>query len=215
MAETKKEFNINKERVKAFPRRHPILFNMLLIIVAFLVILYATLFAIDSFTGHGIYETVPNVKGKSLKEAIAELQKYGFKWEVTDSAYSDVYKPGAVMEQEPKANSKVKPLRTIYLSVNATNPRMVTVPMIVDMSCRQGKSMLEGLGFKNVKIETVYSPYKDLILDVKSGDKSVKSVTKLPLNVDITIFIGNGMEEVIPDTMAIDDVAEDGIDIIM
>lgn len=199
---------MDKEKITGFPRKHPILFHLLLIIVTFFVLLYAVLVGIDSFTGHGVYEVVPDVKGKNLTEAVSELQAKGFKYEVTDSAYSDNYKPGAVIDQEPKAESKVKPLRTIYLTMNATSPRVVTVPMVVDMSYRQGLAMLEGLGFKDIKVETVYSPYKELILAVKANGKPIEAGTRLPLNAKIEISIGNGLEEALPDSIESDIDAE-------
>lgn len=208
MADVKKGFNIDKESVKSFPKKHPIIFHLLLIIITFFVILYATLFAIDSFTGHGIYANVPNVKGKTLTEAIVELKNAGFKWEVTDSTYSDTYKPGAVIEQEPKADSRVKPLRTIYLTMNAVTPRMVTVPMVVDMSYRQGMAMLEGLGFKDIRVETIFSPYKDLILDVKANGKPLKAGIRLPLNAKIEISVGNGLEEALPDSLSLENMSD-------
>lgn len=193
---------MDKKNITGFPKKHPILFHLLLIAITLFVVLYGVLFAIDSFTGHGVYVVVPDVKGKVLTEAVDELAAVGFKYEVTDSAYNDNSLPGTVIDQEPKAASKVKPLRTVYLTMNATSPRLVTVPSVIDMSCRQGMAMLLGLGFKNVKVDTVYSPYKDLILSVKANGNIVNSGSKLPLTAAIEISIGNGMEEVLPDSIA-------------
>lgn len=193
---------MDKKNITGFPKKHPILFHLLLIAITLFVVLYGVLFAIDSFTGHGVYVVVPDVKGKVLTEAVDELAAVGFKYEVTDSAYNDNCPPGTVIDQEPKAASKVKPLRTVYLTMNATSPRLVTVPSVIDMSCRQGMAMLLGLGFKNVKVDTVYSPYKDLILSVKANGNIVNSGSKLPLTAAIEISIGNGMEEVLPDSIA-------------
>lgn len=193
---------MDKKNITGFPKKHPILFHLLLIAITLFVVLYGVLFAIDSFTGHGVYVVVPDVKGKVLTEAVDELAAVGFKYEVTDSAYNDKCPPGTVIDQEPKAASKVKPSRTVYLTMNATSPRLVTVPSVIDMSCRQGMAMLLGLGFKNVKVDTVYSPYKDLILSVKANGNIVNSGSKLPLTAAIEISIGNGMEEVLPDSIA-------------
>lgn len=192
---------MDKNKITKFPKKHPIIFHLLLILVTFLVILYAVLFGVDSFTGHGIYATVPNVKGMTLQEAVSVLEKSDFKWEIADSTYSDSHKPGSIIEQEPKAESNVKPLRTVYLIINATSPRMVTMPKIVDMSYRQGMAMLQGVGFKNIKVETVYSPYKELILDVKVNGRSVESGARFPVDSQVEIHIGNGFEEALPDSL--------------
>lgn len=192
---------MNKDNLKGFAKNHPILFHLLLIVVTFLVLAYATLAMIDVFTGHGEFKTMPNVKGLQLEEAMKVLGKSGFKCEVTDSAYSDTYKPGAIIEQEPKANAKVKPLRTVYLTMNAKYPRVVMLPQIVDMSYRQGISMLEGMGFKDVKVVTVSSPYKELILGVKVNGAEMEAGTRLPLSSKIEITIGNGLEEAESDSV--------------
>ncbi len=201
MADVKKNINIDKESIKRFPKKHPIIFHLLLIVIAFLIIVNVTLFAIDSFTGHGIYAVVPDVKGKTLNEAVVELEKSGFKWEIADSAYSNTYAPGVILDQEPKAESRIKPLRTIYLIRNAVLPREVALPMVVDMSYRQGMAMLQGLGFNEINVKTVSSPYKDLILEIKANGKTVKNGTRVPLNTKIEMSIGSGVEEIIEDTI--------------
>lgn len=201
MADVKKNINIDKESIKRFPKKHPILFHLLLIVIAFLIIVNVTLFAIDSFTGHGIYAVVPDVKGKTLNEAVVELEKSGFKWEIADSAYSNTYAPGVILDQEPKAESRIKPLRTIYLIRNAVLPREVALPMVVDMSYRQGMAMLQGLGFNEINVKTVSSPYKDLILEIKANGKTVKNGTRVPLNTKIEMSIGSGVEEIIEDSI--------------
>lgn len=201
MADVKKNINIDKESIKRFPKKHPIIFHLLLIVIAFLIIVNVTLFAIDSFTGHGIYAVVPDVKGKTLNEAVVELEKSGFKWEIADSAYSNTYAPGVILDQEPKAESRIKPLRTIYLIRNAVLPREVALPMVVDMSYRQGMAMLQGLGFNEINVKTVSSPYKDLILEIKANGKTVKNGTHVPLNTKIEMSIGSGVEEIIEDTI--------------
>lgn len=198
-------------KIKNFIAKHPILFNLLLIMVTFFVLMYGVLMAIDSFTGHGIYTVVPNVEGVSLNEARGTLEAVGFKCEVSDSTYSNNHAPGTVVVQEPKADSKIKPNRTIYLTMNAVSPRMVTLPSIVDMSCRQGLAMLNGLGLKNIKVDTVYSPYKELILAVKVNGKDANPGMRLPLNSRISVFIGNGFGNELPDSVETENIEEESL----
>lgn len=198
-------------KIKNFIAKHPILFNLLLIMVTFFVLMYGVLMAIDSFTGHGIYTVVPNVEGVSLNEARGTLEAVGFKCEVSDSTYSNNHAPGTVVVQEPKADSKIKPNRTIYLTMNAVSPRMVTLPSIVDMSCRQGLAMLNGLGLKNIKVDTVYSPYKELILAVKVNGKDANPGMRLPLNSRISVFIGNGFGNELPDSVEAENIEEESL----
>ena len=75
------------------------------------------------------------------------------------------------------------------------SPREVALPVVVDISYRQGLAMLQGLGFKDVSVKTVSSPYKDLILDIKVNGKDVNPGTRLPLNSRIEISVGSGLVE--------------------
>lgn len=198
-------------KIKNFIAKHPILFNLLLIMVTFFVLMYGVLMTIDSFTGHGIYTVVPNVEGVSLNEARSTLEAVGFKCEVSDSTYSNNHAPGTVVAQDPKADSKIKPNRTIYLTMNAVSPRMVTLPSIVDMSCRQGLAMLNGLGLKNIKVDTVYSPYKELILAVKVNGKDANPGMRLPLSSRVSVYIGNGIGHELPDSVETENIEEESL----
>lgn len=195
---------MDKKKIIGFPKNHPILFNLLLIVVAFLVLVNIVLFAIDGFTGHGEYVVVPELKGKTLNAAELEIRENGFKCEIADSTYNNSYEPGAVVDQEPKSNSKVKANRTIYLTINAVMPRKVAFPKVLDMSSRQGRAVLEGLGFKNIRIDTVASPYKELIVGVSADGKEVIPGERLPLTVPVVLSIGSGGMEVVADSLATD-----------
>ncbi len=166
------------------------------------------MFMVDIFTAHGKYKEVPDVKNMPLREAISKLEDAGFKWEISDSTYNDNYQPGAVIEQDPKAHTNVKALRLIYLTINSITPREVVVPSLVDLSFRQGKSMLEGLGFKNIQVQIVPSPYKELILSISANGRQIEPGTKLPVSTHIVITIGDGAEETPGDSITIDETQD-------
>ena len=186
-----------KFEVKQFPKKHPIIFNLLLIFVVFLIICNIVLFLLDIFTEHNKFHKVPYVNNMYLGEAVAKLESEDFKWEVVDSIYSDNFNHGAVVEQVPKENSKVKSNRTIFLTINAFTPRLISFPNIVEVSERQGNSRLVSLGFKNINIKTVSSPYNGLILDCTINGEHVNPGTKVPSSSNITIIVGDGGTEVL------------------
>ena len=149
---------------------------------------------LNIFTEHGKYKSVPDVKRLQVKEAVASIESAGFRCEITDSTYNENFPLGSVIEQDPKAGAEAKSLRTIYLSVNASSPRLVALPNLNDMSVRQGESTLIGLGFRNVTITRVQSPYKDLILSITADGRTITSGTKLPLSARINLTVGDGEE---------------------
>lgn len=182
--------------IKDYPKKHPIIFNLVLIFVAFIIVCNVVLFLLDRFTEHNKFHVVPNVNNKALSEAVSQLEAADFKCEVVDSIYSDNFGHGFVVEQTPKENSRVKSNRTIFLTINAFAPRLISFPNIVEVSERQGYSRLISLGFKNINIQTVSSPYNGLILDCKIDGEHVNPGTKVPSSSNITIVVGDGGSEV-------------------
>lgn len=204
---------------KSFFKKHPLLLHSLLIAFTTCASVYIALALIDLFTEHGSYKEVPNVKNMPLRQAIEVLENEGFKWEVTDSIYSEDIKPGAVTDQNPKAKAKVKSNRTIYIGINAISPRTLIFPNISEISVRQGLAILEGLGFKNVTVQTISSPFKDLILDAKINGLIITKGKKLPASARITLVVGDGneMNNEVDSITGVDDIAgenpsENGVD---
>lgn len=194
-----------KSKENNFLKKHPVLVNALFIVGAGFVLVYISLLLIDVFTEHGKYKIVPDVKNMLLRDAITKIENDGFRWEISDSVYNDNIKPGEVVEQTPKGNSRVKSNRIIYIGINAMQPRTVAFPNIQDISVRQGQAILEGLGFKNIKIETVSSPYKGLIIYAKINGLQLSAGKKLPVSSTITLVIGDGMEPSLVDSLSISD----------
>ncbi len=181
-----------------FKGKHPIIYNALLIFITFCAICYAALMLIDVFTAHGQEKKVPNVCNMTLDQAVEALEEAGFKWEISDSTFNETIKPGTVLSQDPKAGSYVKALRTIYLNINSFYPRAVALPVLTEISVRQGLSMLKSLGFKNVGVDTVPSPYEGLILAVNVNGRQVKPGTRISVNSMIRLSVGNGEEDLDP-----------------
>ncbi|MCM1332829.1 MAG: PASTA domain-containing protein [Bacteroides sp.] len=177
-----------------FIKKHPILFNFLLIILAGWAVVWITLVVLDVWTGHGKYEVVPNLHGLSYTQAQKALLATGLRAELSDSLYDNATAPGTVLEQSPRAKTKVKPNRVVYLTINAFSPKMVSVPALTDMSLRQAKSVLEGLGIKNVRESYVESEYKDLVLGAKFNGIQLKPGARIPATATVTIEVGRGIE---------------------
>ena len=202
----------NNENLSFF-KKHPILVNLMAICLATFLLCSIAMIGLNIFTEHGEYKIVPDVKRLQLRDAIARIESAGFRCEVTDSTYNENFPLGSVIDQEPKSGSEAKSLRTIYLSLNASSPRLVALPNLNDMSVRQGESTLIGLGFRNVTITRVPSPYKDLILIITADGRSITSGTKLPLSARINLTVGDGEEQIIDPNDSIEAVNTDDFDL--
>ncbi|WP_304609199.1 PASTA domain-containing protein [Muribaculum intestinale] len=191
MEETQKPNTLR--RSMSFMKRHPILFNFLLIILVGFSVIWMALIGLDVWTDHGAYEVVPDMKGLSYNQAVKALESVGLKPELSDSIYDMTTAPGTVLEQSPRARTKVKPHRTVYLTVTAFSPKMISLPAVTDMSLRQARSTLEGAGIRNICEVLVPSEYKDLVLGVKFNGVSVQPGARVPTSATITIEVGEGL----------------------
>lgn len=169
-------------------------------VVAVLLVALA-MFGLDVWTGHGKVQIVPDVKGLSVPEAENILNGVDLKVEVVDSVYDNGVARGSVVEQVPPAANRVKPGRTVYLTINAFTQRQVMLPDLVGTSIRQARATLESLGFKNIREVRVPSDYRDLVLAVKSMGVSMRAGTKLPLSSGLVIEVGEGYVAAEPDTI--------------
>ena len=175
-------------------RKYPILVNIVIIIlVAILGVLIAN-FSLAIFTKHGEYSVVPSVEKMSYSSAIDQLHAEGFKVEISDSVFRDDLRPGYVLEQNPTANSKVKPGRTVYLVINAVNAKQVAINNIEGISLRQGKAMLQGLGFKDKNIKVVYrlGKHENLIQSVRVDGKKLRPGQRVPVSSVIVLEVSDG-----------------------
>lgn len=186
-------------KLKGFQKSHPVLTNIIIIIliaVAGLGIMYLS-FAI--FTRHGESAIVPSVEKMSYTQAIEILHSKGFKVDIRDSLYKEDEKPGFVIEQFPKSNSVVKPGRKIFLYINAVHPKEVIIDednnpredALKSTSFRQGRARLEELGFKNIRVVKILGE-NDCISKIFANGKVVKKMQKVPVNAAIVMEVFDG-----------------------
>ncbi len=164
-----------------------------LAVVAVVVLCFLILLGLKSYTNHGDFETVPDLKGKSISVAEIELKENNLVMQIQDSAnFNPNYPKFSVIEQEPIAGSQVKENRKIYLTLNPSGYRKIEVPNLRERTYRQAKPNLEALEFKIGKITYEDNIGKDLVLKMSHKGKTLKSGDKLPKTSVIDLVLGNG-----------------------
>lgn len=166
--------------------------NLVAIILCGFFLIWISTYFLDFWTHHGSEVEVPDVKGLMLDNAIQRLESEGYEVVLQDSVYEDVVPRGSVVEQNPKCGAKVKPGRTIYLTINAVSPRTVMVPALTDISVRQARTILEGLGIKNITIKEIPSDYKDLVYSATADGVKLVSGMRIPLTAAVCLEVGAG-----------------------
>ena len=82
------------------------------------------------YTNHGETFQVKDYVGMGLEDAVAEAEGKGFNIAISDSVFIVGKAPHTVLEQNPKAMSRVKENRTIYLRITKWNADQKTLPSL-------------------------------------------------------------------------------------
>lgn len=169
--------------------------NCLGIIVLSIVLCIGSLVFLNFYTHHGVEITVPDVRGVAYDVAQKKLKALGLVMEVTDTGYVYNAAPYSVLEQSIKPGEQVKPGRIIYLTINASGPRLLTMPDLADnCSRREAEDKLQILGFKLGAPEYIMGD-PDWVYGVKINGKNVPAGAKVSSGTPITLVIGVGGED--------------------
>lgn len=149
--------------------------------------------SLSYLTKHGKYERVPSIVGKSVDEARRLLEAKGFEVEIQDSVYIDTVPKLAVVKQSPEADIMVKVNRTIYLTINRSQPPLVEMPNLVGFSIRNAEMYLENLGLHIG--DTTFRPdiAKNAVLEQLYNDKPIIAGTKVYMGSSISLVLGDGV----------------------
>ena len=120
--------------------------NILIAISIVVVLIVGSMIFLNVFTKHNQELTVPDLANLTVDEAQMVAAGAGMRVEVTDSAFVKRMKRGAVYRQNPVPGSKVKEGRRISLTINAVNPRQITMPDLIGYSTRQAKAEILSRG---------------------------------------------------------------------
>lgn len=166
--------------------------NVLIAIAIIIVIVISIIIWMRNYTHHGEEVEIPQITGLYVQEAEALLAGSDLTIDVIDSTYSRNVPLGTIVEQTPPAESHAKRGRTVYVVVNASAHRQVTLPEMHDISYRQAESMLKQLNL-NIS-EVLYEPseYRDLVLDIRQGETSLEAGSKLTEGSSVVLVIGQG-----------------------
>ncbi|MFZ4635163.1 MAG: PASTA domain-containing protein [Saprospiraceae bacterium] len=87
-----------------------------------------TFWWLKCYTNHGDSMEVPDYVGKNLRVAGPMARSKRLNVVVSDSLYMPGKAPGDIISQNPKAKSRVKQGRTLYLTIAKGNPDIVALP---------------------------------------------------------------------------------------
>ena len=180
-------------------RRPTLLIHIGLMILASVIIVLLALLWMNLFTHHGSSVEIPDIYGLPESEAEQLLDKAHLRYEIIDSVYTTEVPKGAVYDLTPKAGSKVKAGRIIFITLNAYCPRNGIIPSLIDVSERQARARLISLGFEDITPSYVAGPFDGLVMGVQlPSGQTLAPGTRVPLSTPLILLISVSTRDSIP-----------------
>ena len=168
-----------------------ILFALILLVL----LGFGVLFWLRSSTNHDQRIAVPDLSKMTLGLVQQELKNAELRYVVIDSSnYNPDYPKYSVIEQNPAPGKFVKEDRKIYLVLNPSGFREITLPQLVGRTQRQVEPTLLALGFKIGKIDYRDHISEDEVLELRHDGKTLKAGDALRKMSVIDLVIGNGKD---------------------
>lgn len=167
------------------------------VIAGFLLVIFfvGLVFVLKKVTFHNEYYVVPNLEGISMNDIPGYLSDLNLRYEVIDSSkFTTEFPPNSVIDHIPGAGDEVKKHRRIYLTVNPSGFRKVSVPNIIQVTYRNAASTLNAVGFEIGEILYKNNIGKDMVLEIRYDGQTIQPGTALPKTSKLDLVLGNGEE---------------------
>ncbi|MCX5378819.1 Stk1 family PASTA domain-containing Ser/Thr kinase [Streptomyces sp. NBC_00091] len=148
--------------------------------------------------------SVPDLKGRPLEEAKAELSKAGLAPGIVTQAFSQDVAQGSVISTDPAGGQKRAPDTAVAFVVSKGRP--VPVPNVTGRSLDQARAALEGLG---LRVETAAEQVNSASPAGTVANQSAAAGTQAAAGDTVTLTVSKGPRQVqVPDVTGQDvDVA--------
>ncbi|MBR5035288.1 MAG: PASTA domain-containing protein [Bacteroidales bacterium] len=142
------------------------------------------------FTRHNKELTVPDFTALDMRTVEKVAKNLHLRVEVADSVFVKHLPLGVVFSQNPVAGSRVKKNRRIFITLNSTVPRMVSVPSVIGCSLRQAQAELAASGLGVGKLTYVKDIATNNVLRQQYNGKDIPSGRKVETESKIDLVLG-------------------------
>ena len=167
--------------------------QLVLAVFALLLFFYLALKLLKDITYHDKVQEVPDLKGISFIALPDIIESQNLRFEIIDSSkFTPDLPPLSVIEHLPAAGELVKKNRKIYVTLNPSGYRRISVPNVIQITRRNAEVTLQSVGFSIGEISYKNNIGKDMVLEMRYRGKSLKAGTLLQKTARIDLVLGNG-----------------------
>lgn len=177
---------------------HPILLNLLLMVLVSIIIIALVFLGIRIYSRHGKEYVMPELIGSSIDD-VSQTDSIGLRYVVIDSVYQDGDAGGTILQQDPKAGTMIKAGRKVYLTITSyshedllmphTSPTAtIAISTLEKMGLLGSLSFVENADEANSVLRLTYNGY-----DIHEGEKLEPGT-----RIDVTIACRPGERKILP-----------------
>lgn len=179
----------NKEQENKYKKP---LFIITGIILFFLIAIGGTLFFFNQYTNVPIVQ-VPNVAGKSLKEARNLASEVGLNLiESEERIFSEELAENYIVNQQPAAGERIKQSRPLNITVSK-GPQLIEIPSFVGSSLREALLEIDNLSLTSGDIQYIFRLSEEpgtVINQIPAAGAEVEKGNEL------TLFVSRGERDI-------------------
>jgi beta-lactam-binding protein with PASTA domain len=168
-----------------------VVLNVTLVLVLILFLSFTFFYKVLPYvTNQNRVITVPDLRGMKNTEAVRFLEARQLQYEFGDSVFRVNADPLVVLDQYPKANSKVKVYRKIKLSLNATIPPLIAYPDLNGYTYQVAKQQLESLGLSVEKLTYQPDIALNAVLESRLANKKLLPGQPIAKGTAVELIVG-------------------------
>jgi beta-lactam-binding protein with PASTA domain len=168
-----------------------VVLNVTLVLVLILFLSFTFFYKVLPYvTNQNRVITVPDLRGMKNTEAVRFLEARQLQYEFGDSVFRVNADPLVVLDQYPKANSKVKVYRKIKLSLNATIPPLIAYPDLNGYTYQVAKQQLESLGLSVEKLTYQPDIALNAVLESRLANKKLLPGQPISKGTAVELIVG-------------------------
>ena len=163
-------------------------------VIGLLLLVFVLKYWLGVTTNHDQKIQVPDLQKLTLDAVDRKLKELDLDYKIIDSAsFNPEYPKKSVIDQTPEAGDFVKEKRKIYLTLNPSKYRDITVQDLNGRTKRQASAQLRAMGLNiGTNFTYVNDIGKDVVRGLRFQGKIINKGDKLPLNSIVDLVLGDG-----------------------
>ncbi|KWW32005.1 MAG: PASTA domain-containing protein [bacterium P3] len=174
-------------------QKHPILKHLLLMVAVSVVVLTVVFLGIKLYARQGHEFELPDMVGADIEDMRADAS-LDINYVIIDSIYDEHDAGGRILSQDPKAGTRVKKGRKVYVSITAYSADKTFLPDLCDLSVRQAVSQLFSMGLQGGTLRFVESPDRNAVLSLSQNGRTLQAGQEVSRGSRIDMVVGLGDE---------------------